>query len=351
MASLVTGSAGLLGRRLVAHLRERGEGVRQLDVVGGPDTIAADLRDPAAVDAAVAGVDVVYHLAAAQRMKPQFAGLAEREIFDMNVAGVRHVLAAAERHRVRKVVWISSSAVYGVPRTIPCREDHPKEPLGAYGESKLAGEALCRDAVARGLDVTVLRPMSLFGPHMTGIFVLLFEWIRTGRPVYMLGHGRNRVQMASADDVAAACLHAAERPESRGAVLNVGAAPETVPTVDEQVRALIAHAGSPSPLVHLPAALLRLAGRSLNLVGLSPIVPEHYLLADATFILAIDEARHRLGWEPHVDNVAMMNAAYDWWVAEGAAHRAAPHPVVRLIDGAGGLVVRATRRRAPHPRA
>lgn len=343
MVSLVTGSAGLLGRRLVARLRERGETVRQLDVLGGPDTLAVDLRDAAAVDDAVAGADVVYHLAAAQRMKPQFAGLGEAEIFDMNLAGVRSVLDAALRHRVRKVVWISSSAVYGVPETVPCREDHPNRPLGAYGESKLAGEALCREAVAHGLDVTVLRPMSLFGPHMTGIFVLLFEWIRTGRPVYMLGHGRNRVQMASADDVADACLLAVERPESRGAVMNVGAAPETVPTVDDQVRALVAHAGSRSPVIHVPAGLLRLAGRTLNLVGLSPIVPEHYLLADATFVLDIGEARRRLGWEPRFDNVAMMNAAYDWYVAEGAAHRPAPHPVLRVVDGIGGLLVRAAR--------
>jgi nucleoside-diphosphate-sugar epimerase len=340
MVHLVTGSAGLLGRRLVARLRERGETIRQLDVLGGEDTIAADLRDAGAVDDAVAGVDVVHHLAAAQRMKPQFAGLDEREIFDMNLAGVRNVLDAAARHRVRKVVWISSSAVYGVPRTVPCRESHPNRPLGAYGESKLAGEALCREAVARGLDVTVLRPMSLFGPHMTGIFVLLFEWIRTGRPVYMLGRGRNRVQMSSADDVADACLCATQRPESRGAVLNVAAAPERVPTVDEQVRALIAHAGSRSPVVHVPAGLLRLAGRTLNLVGLSPIVPEHYLLADTTFILDVDEARRRLGWEPRVDNVGMMNAAYDWYVAAGAAQRPAAHPVLRLVDAVGGMLLR-----------
>jgi len=341
MVSLVTGSAGLLGRRLVARLRERGDTVRALDVLGGPDTIAADLTDANAVDAAVTGVDVVHHLAAAQRMKPQFAGMSEREIFDMNLAGIRNVLAAAERRHVRKVVWISSSAVYGVPQTVPCLESHPNAPLGAYGESKLAGEALCREALARGLDVTVLRPMSLFGPHMSGIFVLLFEWIRTGRPVYMLGRGRNRVQMASADDVADACVRAVERPESRGAVMNVGAPHETVPTVDEQVRALIAHAKSRSPIVHVPAALLRLAGRTLNLVGLSPIVPEHYLLADTTFILDIGEARRRLGWEPRFDNVAMMNAAYDWYVTEGAARRPAPHPVLRLVDRVGSVVLRA----------
>jgi nucleoside-diphosphate-sugar epimerase len=338
VSSVVTGSAGLLGHCLVQRLRERGDAVRQIDVVGGPDTVAIDLCQRDATTDAVAGADVIYHLAAAQRMKPQFAGLGEDEIFHMNVEGLRNVLLAAERHAVRKVVWISSSGVYGIPQTIPCRESHPAEPLGAYGRSKLVGEQLCRDAVARGLDVTMLRPMSLFGPGMTGIFPLLFEWVRTNRPVYVLGRGANRVQMVSAWDVADACLLAAATPASRGAVLNVGSAPERVPTVTAQVRALIAHAGSTSPVVHIPAALLRTAAKTLNLVGLSPIVPEHYLLADSTFLLDIEPARTLLGWEPVYDNVALMNAAYDAYVAETATAPPRSRGVLRLLDLVAPLV-------------
>jgi nucleoside-diphosphate-sugar epimerase len=180
--------------------------------------------------------------------------------------------------------------------------------------------------------------MSLFGPHMTGVFPLLFEWVRTGRPVYLLGSGTNRVQMTSAWDVADACLRAAAAPQSRGAVLNVGAAPERVPTVRDQVRALIAHAGSRSPVVCIPAALLRSTARALDLVGLSPIVPEHYILADTTFILDIGAARDVLGWEPAFDNVTMMNAAYDWYATAGAAYRPEPRAALRLLDAVAPLV-------------
>ena len=338
MSSVVTGSAGLLGHCLVERLLARGETVRRIDVVGGPETLAIDLRDAARLSDAVAGADVIYHLAAAQRMKPQFAALGEDEIFTMNLDGVRNVLAAAERHRVRKVVWISSSGVYGIPQTVPCTESHPTVPLGAYGRSKLEGEQLCREAVARGLDVTMLRPMSLFGPHMTGVFPLLFEWVRTNRPVYLLGRGRNRVQMTSAWDVADACLLAADRPESRGAILNVGSAPERVPTVRDQVAALVAHAGASSPIVCIPAALLRTAARGLNLFGWSPIVPEHYLLADSNFILDIGEARRVLGWEPRFDNIAMMNAAYDWYVTADASYRPPRRAALRLLDAAAPVV-------------
>jgi len=337
MRSLVTGSSGLLGGCLVERLRSRGTPLRLLDMVPpadgippGAEFLQVDLRDPAAVTTACRDVDVVYHLAAGQRMKPQFSTMSEQEIFDMNLAAVRHVLDGARTAGVRKVVHISSSGVYGIPRTIPVREDHPQQPLGAYGHSKIAAETLCREALAAGLDVTMMRPMSLFGPGMTGVFALLFDWVRLGKNVYFLGSGRNRVQMVSAWDVADACILAAERPESRGAVLNLGAA--EVPTVREQVAALVAHAGSRSRIVPIPAVLLRNAARVLNVVGLSPIVPEHYLLADSTFILDLERARTVLGWEPRFSNVQLMIDAYEWYCRNLERARTPPGLVLRLLN-------------------
>lgn len=333
--SLVTGSSGLLGTCLVERLRASGAPLRLLDLVPPEGETPgefqqADLRDPAAVARACRDVEVVYHLAAGQRMKPQFAAMSERAIFDMNLRAVENVLAAARASGVRKVVHVSSSGVYGVPRTVPVAEDHPQAPLGAYGRSKIAAETSCRAALDAGLDVTVLRPMSLFGPRMTGVFVLLFDWVRQGKNVYLLGAGRNRVQMVSAWDVADACLLAAGRPESHGAVLNLGAA--EVPTVREQVEALIGHAGSGARVVPIPAPLVRNAGRVLHAVGLSPIVPEHYLLADRTFVLDIDRARTLLGWTPRYSNVQMTIEAYDWYYRSWPAFRPRPGPVLRLLN-------------------
>lgn len=337
MRSLVTGSSGLLGGCLVERLRARGGPLRLLDMVpppggvpAGAEFVQVDMRDAAAVAAACRDVDVVYHLAAGQRMKPQFGGMSEQDIFDMNLAAVRHVLAGARAGGVRKVVHLSSSGVYGIPRTVPVGEDHPQQPLGAYGHSKIAAERLCEAALAAGLDVTMMRPMSLFGPGMTGVFALLFEWVRLGKNVYLLGSGRNRVQMVSAWDVADACVLAAERPESRGAVLNLGSA--EVVSVREQVAALIAHAGSRSRIVPIPSVLLRNAGRALNVVGLSPIVPEHYLLADSTFVLDITRARTVLGWEPRFSNVQLMIDAYEWYCRNLERARTPPGLVLRLLN-------------------
>jgi nucleoside-diphosphate-sugar epimerase len=335
---LVTGSSGVLGHCLVTRLHERGRPLRLFDILppsaglagDGTEVVQGDMRDPAALRAAMRGIEVVYHLAAGQRMKPQFAAMSEDEIRDMNVAGVGNVLAAARDERVRKVVVISSSGVYGIPTTVPVREDHPQRPLGAYGYSKIDAERLCLEHVAAGLDVTVLRPMSLFGPRMTGVFILLFDWVRRGKRVYLLGSGKNRVQMVSAWDVADACILSSEAPGARGAILNIGA--EGVPTVRAQVEALIAHAGSRSGIAAIPATLVRSAARVLDLVGLSPIVPEHYLLADSTFVLDISRAQTLLGWKPRFDNVGLTNDAYDWYVAHAHETPARRNPVLALLD-------------------
>jgi nucleoside-diphosphate-sugar epimerase len=105
-----------------------------------------------------------------------------------------------------------------------------------------------------------------------------------------------------------------------------------VPSVLEEVRALVAHAGTRSPVLRIPAFALRGAARALHLVGLSPIVPEHYLLADKDYLLDIDAARRDLGYRPRYDNVRMLIDAYEWYASAGPAWRPAPHPILRLID-------------------
>jgi len=332
--TLVTGGSGLLGHCLVHRLLARGDRVRVVDLVPPRETPAGavefrrgDLRDADLVRAACAGVDTIHHLAALQRMKAHELRLSERGVFDANVAATTNVLASALATGVRKVVHVSSSGVYGVPRTVPVTEDHPQRPIGSYGRSKVRSEELSREYLERGLDVTMLRPVSLFGPWMKGIFLMLFEWVRTGRAAYILGHGRNRVELASAWDVADASILASERPESRGEVMHLGSG--GVPTVRAQVEALIRHAGSRSRIVALPAAPVRAGARVLHALGISPLVPEHYLLADCEYVLDSSRARRVLGWTPRHTNVSMMNEAYDWYVRTWPAARPEPHPLLR----------------------
>ena len=340
MKALVTGSSGLLGHCLVERLEARGDTLQLVDIAepegaghaGDHPLELMDISQPDALDELARGCDVIYHLAAAQRMKPQFQWSEER-IYTSNLEAVRNVLSAADKAGVPKVVHVSSSGIYGVPQTVPVREDHVQEPLGSYGESKIEAETLCAQAVERGLDVTALRPMTLFGPRMTGVFTILFEWVRRGKPVFLLGSGRNRVQGVSSWDVADACIAAVGSPRAKGAMVNVGAEPDGVPTVREWTEDLIRHAGGGSPVVCIPAALLRNAARVLDVFGISPIVPEHYKLADADFVLDIRAAKDALdGWAPKYDNGQMLAEAYDWYVGLGDEKRPPQHFVLRALN-------------------
>ena len=341
MKCLVTGSSGLLGHCLVERLEDRGDALQLADIAepegdghrGDHPLALRDISEPGALDDLAAGADVIYHLAAAQRMKPQFQWSEER-IYRSNLEAVRNVLGAAERCGVPKVVHVSSSGIYGVPRSVPVGEDHVQQPLGSYGESKIEAETLCAEALGRGLDVTALRPMTLFGPRMTGVFTILFEWVRRGKPVFLLGSGRNRVQGASSWDVADACIAATQSPNARGAMVNIAAEPDGVPTVKEWTEQLIAHAGGRSPVICIPAAVLRNTARVLGWLGASPIVPEHYKLADTDFVLDIRSAKDALGWTPKYDNARMLFQAYDWYVSLADEVRPPQHPVLRLLNGA-----------------
>jgi nucleoside-diphosphate-sugar epimerase len=337
--NLVTGSSGLLGSHLTRLLLGHGEQLRLFDLVrpnGGGEAAArmefvhGDLRDAALVEQACHGVDTVYHLAAVQRMKPNVLELGEQEIYDTNVASTLNVLKAAHGTGVRRVVFVSSSGVYGVPQRERVDETHPIEPLGSYGHSKVRAEELCREYLDRGLEIAILRPVSLFGPGMVGVFLLLFEWVHAGQPVYLMGRGTNRVEIASAADVAEACHLAATRPEASGQAFNLGSA--GVPTTRDQVQALIDHAGSRSRIVSVNASLLRTAARVLHALHLSPLVPEHFLLADRNFVLDHGRAQRVLGWKPRYTNIDMTNEAYDWYSRAWPAVRPERHPILRLVE-------------------
>src|SRR5919204_2196866 len=140
-------------------------------------------------------------------------------IRSVNVGGTENVLLAARDAAVGRVIFISSTAVYGVPEKHPIEEDDPLVGVGWYGESKIDAEALCRVAA---VETTIIRPKTFIGPERLGVFEILFDWIREGRRIYVLGGGSNRYQLLAVEDLIEAIVHAADA-DVAGEVFNVGA--------------------------------------------------------------------------------------------------------------------------------
>lgn len=309
---LVTGGSGYFGSALVHRLLAGGHRVRTFDLIDAHDRPPAvefaqgDIRDRAAIARACAGVDVVHHNVALVPLAKDRAAF-----WSVNTEGTRHLLEACVAAGVRKVIYTSSSAVFGVPPRNPVDDTVAPNPREDYGRAKLAAEDLCAEYVRRGLDVTIIRPRTIMGPGRLGIMQLFFEWIRTGRNVPVLGGGRNVYQFVHADDLAAACILAAAR--SGPSVYNIGAA--AFGTMRETIEGVIAHAGTRSRVVSLPMAPARVAMSITSALGVSPLAPYHALMYGESMYFDITRAREELGWTPRYSNAEMFAEAYDWYVA------------------------------------
>jgi UDP-N-acetylglucosamine/UDP-N-acetyl-alpha-D-glucosaminouronate 4-epimerase len=235
---LVTGGGGFIGSNLVRRLLERGDRVRVLDnfstghrgnlagLEGELELVEGELRSYERVHNAVRGMEVVFHQGALPSVP--------RSVHDplttsaVNVEGTLNVLLAARDEGVRRVVFASSSSVYGNTGSLPRREDQHTDPISPYGVSKLAAERYCV-AFSRvyELEAVALRYFNVFGPNQdpssqyAAVVPRFIAAVRDGRPVPVHGDGEQSRDFTYVGNVVEANLLAAEAQGVSGAVLNV----------------------------------------------------------------------------------------------------------------------------------
>lgn len=318
---LVTGSGGLLGSELIGQVVQRNRAARGADLLDhGPEGkceyIQADLRDPSACRRLCKGAETVVHTAALQHhSRPPKVG--REAFFQQNVSMSRNIADAAEAAGVRQIIFVSSDMVYGIPRHGPFRESDTPNPIGPYGRSKLASEQACLAKRRAGIKVTVFRPRLIVGPGRLGVLTKLFDRIREGKSVPLIGNGMNRYQMVAVRDVASAILLAIEK-ESEG-VFNLGSS--EVPTIAALIEQVARRADSPSKVLPTPRFVTEAALWVLHLMRVGPLVPEQFRIAGVDYILDTSAAQAELGWSPQFNDVEMLWQAYDQYV-NGSGERA-----------------------------
>ena len=241
---LVTGGAGFIGSCLVRQLLEKGEKVRVLDnlstgresnleeVRTDIEFLKGDLCDPPVVQEAVQGVDFVFHEAAI----PSVPRSIDRplESHAANATGTLNLLHAARDAGVRRLVYASSSSVYGANEELPKRESLRPEPLSPYAVAKLAAEQYCMVFHRLyGLETVALRYFNVFGPrqdpssHYSGVVSRFIDAIVSGSRPIIYGDGEQTRDFTYVENVADMNLTACHEPRAAGRVYNVGCGDRT----------------------------------------------------------------------------------------------------------------------------
>ena len=312
---LITGGSGFFGAYLTEILLNEGYAARVLDRDNIEDEaikkrisfFKGDVRDKDLADKACKDIDYLFHNAAIVPVSRS----SKREFLDINVNGTRNILERALLNKVKKVVFVSSSAPYGIPKEIPITEDTKFNPVCDYGRSKIEAEKVCNEYRRKGLNIIIIRPRTIVGSGRLGIFQILFSWIADNKRIYTIGDGKNRVQLMSKSDFAQVCL-ASIRRECVNEDFNIGAG--GYGTVNEDLEGLIKYTGSSSKICHIPEKLAQGALFLLDKTNLSPFTPWHYKTAGETFYFNTSKAEKLLGWQPKMSNIDMLKDGYDWYI-------------------------------------
>jgi len=307
MTALVTGGAGFIGSNLVQALVERGNDVRVLDNFStgnranlnglDVDVVEGELRSYERVHAAVRGVEVVYHLGA--------LGSVPRSVQDpltssaVNVEGTLNVLLAARDEGVRRVIFSSSTSVYGSSRELPTSEATPPDPISPYGVAKLAAERYCISfsRVYHSFETVVLRYFNVFGPRQSpysqyaAVVPLFIAAIDQGEPITIHGDGDQSRDFTFVANVVDATLRAADAPGASGRIFNVAA-------------------GSPATVNHLADTIGDILGKPVE-NRFEPARPGDIRDSWAD----ISAAQEALGYEPRVDLAAGLELTAEAIVA------------------------------------
>jgi predicted dehydrogenase/nucleoside-diphosphate-sugar epimerase len=306
---LVTGASGLLGGALLRRLRERGDVVRVLlrrpaaELTADPrvDVVYGDLGDPAAVDQAIRGVDLVYHVGAAMG--------GPKAAFDAGtIGGTKNVVESCLRHNVKRLVYVSSIVLLDHAGHTPgttIDETYALEPhaglRGFYTQAKLVAEQTVVDAIRdRGLPAVIVRPGQIFGPGSekfapAGTIAFAGRWI-------VVGNGRRHLPFAHIEDIVDALLLAAERDHVVGSTFHIVDTVHAL-TQNDYIEASRSIVGAKLRVRHVPGPVLMAAAIAAGVVSRVTKIPlplSPYRLRSSRPLGPFDcrAARDVLGWTP-----------------------------------------------------
>ncbi|MVA97249.1 NAD-dependent epimerase/dehydratase family protein [Nitratireductor sp. CAU 1489] len=333
MRHVIFGGDGFVGRHLAPKLLAEGQEVIVADIVrselphyGQAQFVHCDVTDKASVAAVgLKADDMVYNLSAKMLSPIQVRAKRHDFFWPVNYHGTENIIQEMDIRGAGRLVHFTTDMIYGHTFVWPQTEDHPANPLGEYGLSKLKTEELAAEWRTRGMKISLFRPRLIIGPGRLGILEKLFKLVDLNLPVPMIGSGKNPYQFISVFD----CAEAARLGWKAGVpneAYNLGSL--NPPPVRKLLGDLVRHAGSKSFLLPTPGWAVKRTLDFLDLINLPLMDPEQYLIADEMCVLDVSKGERELGWVPAYNDGDMLIAAYDEYRAkrEGRAVPATLQP-------------------------
>lgn len=321
---LVTGGKGFLGSHLVTRLRELGEEVRILarksvnsngQVEAGVQIVWGDIRNKQVVEQAVEGVDNAIHLVSNFRR----GGSDKKEAYSINVEGTENIIRASHKYKVKQLIHCSTIGVHGNVRVIPANEETPFNPGDLYQETKLLAENRVREFQQKTeLPITVIRPISLFGPGDVRM-LKLFRLIKKGRFI-VVGNGKPLFQPAYIDDVVQGFILCLNNEKAIGEVFIIGGE-ESVP-LNELFTLIAEELGVQPPKLRVPLspvlALATLCEKVCVPLGIEPPLHKRRVsFFQNNRAFAIDKAKNLLGYKSQVSLREGIRRTIRWYEDHG----------------------------------
>ncbi len=336
---LITGGAGFLGYHLANYLFKKGIGVRIYDLNGvnkneyplNGEFIVGDIRDKSFFSESFKNIDAVVHAAAALPLWEK------EDIFTTNVDGTRNVLDLGLKAGVDRVVFVSSTAVYGIPEKHPIFENDKVVGVGHYGESKIQAEKICDEFRKKGLCVPIVRPKTFIGTNRLGVFSILYDWVFSGKKIPMIGNGENRYQLLEVEDLCSAIYLALTKDRVlANDTFNVGA--KEFKTVREDLKCMCEFAKTGARPMGFPALPVKFLLRIFEILNLSPLYRWIYGTADKDSFVSTDKIEKVLGWKPEFSNCETLIRSYEWYLKNKDKVDAAGEGITHTVAWKQGIL-------------
>ena len=308
MNYLITGGSGYLGTELIKTIDPNKNNIINIDInksgLKNIKEFIVDISNEVELKKIFDKykIDIIIHNVAKVPLVKK-----KSEFKKVNYHSTKVMLNLFDIYKIKKFIYISSSAVFGVNQKSPITEESKREPVEAYGITKKASEDLCFEQIKNGKNIAIIRPRTIIGLNRFGIFSILFDWIKNDLPVPVLSNGDNLYQFVDIRDLCKAIVLASE--SSFVGSLNIGSS--DVKTIRDIVNFLKSEFKSKAKIKNIDNSFILKIGFFLQKLNFIPLQDYHFKAYGSEIYFDISKANKVLNWKPEYSTFDSFKDSYE----------------------------------------